>query len=174
TIEELLGRSLGPGNVRAQVTAEMDFDRITENAEIYDPDGQVVRSTQTVEELASNQDGAPAGVTVGNNLPDALPELDTGSGSQSQTSRVEETVNYEITKTVKTHIREAGMVRRLSVAVMINGSGVVDDQGNRTYQPRSAEEMEKISALVRSAVGYDASRGDTVEVVEMPFVAAEL
>lgn len=173
TIEELLGRSLGPGNVRAQVTAEMDFDRITENAEIYDPDGQVVRSTQTVEELASNQDGAPAGVTVGNNLPDALPELDTGSGSQSQTSRVEETVNYEITKTVKTHIREAGMVRRLSVAVMINGSGVVDDQGNRTYQPRSAEEMEKISALVRSAVGYDASRGDTVEVVEMPFVAAE-
>src|SRR3546814_4358015 len=87
----------------------MDFDRITENAEIYDPDGQVVRSTQTVEEQASNQDGAPAGITVGNNLPDALPELDTGTGSQSQTSRIEETVNYEITKTVKTHIREAGM-----------------------------------------------------------------
>src|SRR3546814_5025147 len=121
SIEELLGRSLGPGNVRAQVAAEMDFDRITENAEIYDPDGQVVRSTQTVEEQASNQDGAPAGITVGNNLPDALPELDTGTGSQSQTSRIEETVNYEITKTVKTHIREAGMVRRLSVAVMVNG-----------------------------------------------------
>src|SRR3546814_5749514 len=86
----------------------MDFDRITENAEIYDPDGQVVRSTQTVEEQASNQDGAPAGITVGNNLPDALPDLDTGSGSQSQTSRIEETVNYEITKTVKTHIHEAG------------------------------------------------------------------
>lgn len=170
TIEELLARSLGPGNVRAQVSAEMDFDRVTENAEIYDPDGQVVRSTQVVEEQASNQDGAPAGVTVGNNLPDALPELDTGTGSQSQTSRTEETVNYEITKTVKTHIREAGMVRRLSVAVMVNGNSVTDGEGNTTYEPRSAEELEKITALVRTAVGYDEERGDSIEVVEMPFV----
>ncbi len=170
TIEELLARSLGPGNVRAQVSAEMDFDRITENAEIFDPDGQVVRSTQVVEEQASNQDGAPAGVTVGNNLPDALPELDTGSGSQSSTSRTEETVNYEITKTVKTHIREAGMVRRLSVAVMVNGTLVQDADGNTTYEPRGAEELEKITALVRSAVGYDEERGDTIEVVEMPFI----
>ncbi|WP_193371033.1 flagellar basal-body MS-ring/collar protein FliF [Pelagibius marinus] len=170
TIEEMLARSLGPGNVRAQVSAEMDFDRITENAEIFDPDGQVVRSTQVVEEQATNQDGAPAGVTVGNNLPDALPELDTGSGSQSQTSRTEETVNYEITKTVKTHIREAGMVRRLSVAVMVNGKTVQDAEGNPTYEPRNAEELEKITALVRSAVGYDEGRGDTIEVVEMPFI----
>ena len=170
TIEELLTRSLGPGNVRAQVSAEMDFDRVTENAEIFDPDGQVVRSTQVVEEQASNQDGAPDGVTVGNNLPDALPELDGGAGSQSQTSRTEETVNYEITKTVKTHIREAGMVRRLSVAVMVNGKTVMDDEGNPTYEPRGIEEIEKITALVRSAVGYDEARGDTIEVVEMPFV----
>ncbi len=170
TIEELLARSLGPGNIRAQVSAEMDFDRVTENAEIFDPDGQVVRSTQVVEEQANNQDGAPAGVTVGNNLPDALPELDGGSGTQSQTSRTEETVNYEITKTVKTHIREAGMVRRLSVAVMVNGTTVPDADGNPTYEPRGAEEIEKITALVRSAVGYDEARGDTIEVVEMPFI----
>ncbi len=170
TIEELLARSLGPGNVRAQVSAEMDFDRVTENAEIFDPDGQVVRSTQVVEEQATNQDGAPAGVTVGNNLPDALPELDSGSGSQSQTSRTEETVNYEITKTVKTHIREAGMVRRLSVAVMVNGKTVQDAEGNPTYEPRTVEELEKITALVRTAVGYDEVRGDTIEVVEMPFI----
>jgi flagellar M-ring protein FliF len=170
TIEELLARSLGPGNVRAQVSAEMDFDRITENAEIFDPDGQVVRSTQVVEEQANNQDGAPAGVTVGNNLPDALPELDSGSGSQSQTSRTEETVNYEITKTVKTHIREAGEIKRLSVAVMVNGKTVQDADGNSTYEPRTADELEKITALVRTAVGYDESRGDTIEVVEMPFI----
>ena len=173
TVEEMLSRSLGAGNVRAQVSAEMDFDRITENAEIFDPDGQVVRSTQTIEEQASDQDGAPDGVTVGNNLPDALPELDAGAGSQSQTSRTEETVNYEITKTVKTHIREAGMVRRLSVAVMVNGTSSLDGEGNPTYEPRGAEELEKITALVRSAVGYDAARGDTIEVVEMPFVALE-
>jgi len=173
TIEELLSRSLGPGNVRAQVSAEMDFDRITENAEIFDPDGQVVRSTQVVEEQANSQDGAPPGVTVGNNLPDALPQLDDGSGNQSQTSRTEETVNYEITKTVKTHIREAGMVRRLSVAVMVNGKTTLNGEGNPTYEQRSADELEKITALVRSAVGYDEVRGDSIEVVEMPFIAIE-
>lgn len=170
TIEELLGRSLGAGNVRAQVSAEMDFDRITENAEIFDPDGQVVRSTQVVEEQANNQDGAPAGVTVGNNLPDALPDLDDGSGSQSQTSRTEETVNYEITKTVKTHIREAGMVRRLSVAVMVNGKSSVNEEGQQVYEARTVEEIDKIKALVRSAVGFDEERGDVIDVVEMPFV----
>ncbi|MEQ8357331.1 MAG: flagellar basal-body MS-ring/collar protein FliF [Kiloniellaceae bacterium] len=173
TIEEMLARSLGPGNVRAQVSAEMNFDRVTENAEIFDPDGQVVRSTQVVEEQASNQDGAPDGITVGNNLPDALPELDGAAGSQSQTSRTEETVNYEITKTVKTYIREAGMVQRLSVAVMVNGKTVQDADGNTTYEPRSAEELEKITALVSSAVGYDEVRGDTIEVVEMPFIEVQ-
>src|SRR3546814_20005159 len=63
------------------------------------------------------------------------------------------------------------MVRRLSVAVMVNGGATTDAEGNPTYEPRSVEEMEKITALVRSAVGYDESRGDTIEVVEMPFVA---
>ncbi|WP_420348849.1 flagellar basal-body MS-ring/collar protein FliF [Pelagibius sp.] len=173
TIEELLSRSLGAGNVRAQVSAEMDFDRITENAEIFDPDGQVVRSTQVVEEQANSQDGAPAGVTVGNNLPDALPDLDEGGGSQSQTSRTEETVNYEITKTVKTHIREAGLVRRISVAVMVNGRSVTNEEGQSAYEARTQEEMEKIASLVRSAVGYDETRGDTIEVVEMPFIELE-
>src|SRR3546814_1078360 len=135
TIEELLGRSLGPGNVRAQVAAEMDFDRITENAEIYDPDGQVVRSTQTVEEQASNQDGAPAGITVGNNLPDALPELDTGTGSQSQTSRIEETVDRKITKPVHTHIRNAGMARRPPAAVLVTGHATTAPEGKHPNAP---------------------------------------
>src|SRR3546814_9721058 len=135
TIEELLGRSLGPGNVRAQVAAEMDFDSITENAEIYDPDGQVVRSTQTVEEQASNQDGAPDGITVGNNLPDALPELATGTGSQSQTSRIEETVHYDTTKTVKTHIHQAGMVARLTDAVMGKGKSATSPARKPHNQP---------------------------------------
>jgi len=171
TIEELLERSVGPGNVRAEVTAEMDFDRITENAETYDPDGQVVRSTQTVEEASQNSDGQDAaGVTVGNNLPDAaLPGLGGESGSQSQASRTEETVNYEISRVVKTHVRETGAVRRLSVAVLINGVTSTDASGQQVYQPRAAEELDKLAALVRSAVGYDEARGDSVEVVNMQF-----
>src|SRR3546814_18623991 len=63
------------------------------------------------------------------------------------------------------------MVRRLSLAVIVNGDATTDAEGNPTYEPRSVEEMEKITALVRSAVGYDESRGDTIEVVEIPFVA---
>src|SRR3546814_14891203 len=74
TIEELLGRSLGPGNVRAQVAAEMDFDRITENAQISDPHSPVVRTTHTGEEEASNPHAAPARITVATNLLAALPD----------------------------------------------------------------------------------------------------
>lgn len=168
SIEELLQRSLGYGKVRAEVTAEMNFDRITTNSETYDPDGQVVRSTQTVEEQSDSTEGADA-VTVANNLPD--PTLQDAAGqSRSTTARTEETVNYEITKTVETHVSEAGTVKRLSVAVLVDGLYSPAEDGTLAYEPRSAEELEKIAKLVRSAVGFDEARGDTVEVVNMRFV----
>lgn len=168
SIEELLQRSLGYGKVRAEVTAEMNFDRITTNSEIYDPDGQVVRSTQTVEEQSDSSEGTDP-VTVANNLPD--PTLQDAAGqSRSTTARTEETVNYEITKTVETHVSEAGTVKRLSVAVLVDGTYTPGEDGTLTYQPRSPEELEKIAKLVRSAVGFDEARGDTVEVVNMRFI----
>ncbi|MEE8536180.1 MAG: flagellar basal-body MS-ring/collar protein FliF [Kiloniellales bacterium] len=170
TIETLLERSVGAGNVRAEVSAEMDFDRITESAEIFDPDGQVVRSTQTVEETSDSQDGQVARpVTIGNNLPDNLPQLGEGDASVNRTSRIEETVNYEISRTTKTHVRETGQVKRLSVAVLINGIVGTDDDGQDTYQPRLPEELEQLAALVRSTVGYNEARGDTLEIVNLRF-----
>jgi flagellar M-ring protein FliF len=173
-IEDMLARSLGAGSVRAQVTADMDFDRVTENSEIYDPDGQVVRSTQVVEESTSETDNQPPGVTVGANLPGAeLPRFDEGGGSAAQTTRTEETVNFDISRTTRTHIRETGIVRHLSVAVMVDGKRVVDEAGQSQYQPRQPEELDQIAALVRSAVGIDESRGDRLEVVNMPFVELE-
>ncbi len=171
TVEELLERSVGPGNVRAQITAEMDFDRITENSEIYDPDGQVVRSTQTIEEKTGSSDaqGLPP-VTVGGNLPDSTLLGAEGAASSSTAQRSEETVNFEISKTIKTHVRESGVVRKLSIAVLINGTTGVTEEGEITYEPRSAEEMEQLATLVRSAVGYDEARGDTIELVNMHFI----
>lgn len=171
TIEQLLERSVGPGNVRAQVTAAMDFDRITENSEIFDPDGQVVRSTQTIEEESGSSDGqSNPPVTVSGNLPDiALPSPE-GTESKSTALRNEETVNYEISKTVKTHVRETGVVRRLSIAVLINGTTTTTEEGETVYEPRAPEEMEQLASLVRSAAGYDESRGDTIEVINMRFV----
>ncbi len=173
TVEELLERSVGIGNVRVQVSAAMDFDRITENAEIFDPDGQVARSTQTIEEETGSTDGEGlAPVTVGGNLPDAgLPPVGA-NGTQSSATRVEETTNFEISRTMKTHVRESGTVRRLSVAVLINGITSQPSEGESTYQPRKPAEMDQLSALVRSAVGFDESRGDTLEIVNMPFVDA--
>lgn len=171
TIEELLEKSVGPGNVRAEVSAEMDFDRVTENAEIYDPDGQVVRSSQTVEESSDSQDGQVAQpVTIGNNLPNAdLPDLGEGESSINRESRVEETVNYEISRTVKTHVRESGLVRRLSVAILVNGIVTADENGETQYQARSPEELEQLAALARSTAGYDEARGDSLEIVNMRF-----
>nr|WP_207140286.1 flagellar basal-body MS-ring/collar protein FliF [Rhodovibrio salinarum] len=170
TVEELLARSLGPGNVRAEVAVDMNFDRITENSETYDPDSQIARSTQTIEENERDveSEGEQA-VTVGNNLPDANAQGEGQTTQQSTANRTEETVNYEISKVVKTHVTEGGRVNRLSLAVLVDGRYVTNENGEQVYQPRNDEELQQIAALARSAVGFDAERGDTVEVINMQF-----
>lgn len=173
TLEELLERSVGAGKVRAEVSAEMDFDRIVTNTESYDPDGQVVRSTQTVTENSdSSEANTSTAVTVTANLPEGA---DTGSQNRnsSRSTRSEETVNYEITKTVKSHVRESGAVRRLSVAILVDGVTTVDANGARQYQARSAEDMQRLAALARTAIGFNQQRGDTLEIANLPFARAE-
>jgi flagellar M-ring protein FliF len=171
TVEELIEHSVGVGKVRAEITAEMDFDRITTNTETYDPNGQVVRSTQTVEESSNDSDskGRPA-VTVRNNLPDANAQQGGTAQSNSASSRTEETVNYEISKTVRSHVREVGTMKRVSAAVLVDGTYSMQG-GKVSYQPRSKEEMEALAKLVRSAIGYDEGRGDRVELINMQFAA---
>lgn len=175
-VEDLLGRTIGYGKVRAEVSADLDFDRITTQSEIFDPESQVVRSTQTVNEANESQDRDPAQpVTVDQNLPTAQ----AGGGNSAalasnKQSRNEETINYEISRTTKNHVRETGQVRRLSVAVLVDGIYTPQAGGARpTYQPRSEQEMESLKSLVRSAVGLDAVRGDTLEVVNMRFWSPE-
>lgn len=172
TVEELLERSVGAGRVRAEVTVDMDFDRIATTQELYDPDGQVVRSSVTLEEKEDSQDADPDSVSVSQNLPDAATNAAGGPRSSTSQNRTQETVNYEISKTVRNHVKELGVVRRLSVAVLVDGMYTTTD-GDRTYQPRSEHELEQIGTLVRSAVGYDAGRGDQVEIVNMRFAGAD-
>jgi len=165
TVEELLERTLGVGRVRAEVAAEMDFDRVTTKDERWDPDSQVIRSTQSVQESeGSTERRGENVVSVTTNLP-ATEENQQGPAASSTTSRSEETVNFEISKTIRTQIRETGLVRRLSVAVVVDGT--TDAQGS--WQARSPEDMKRIEALVKSAVGFDAKRGDTVEVANLEF-----
>ncbi len=182
-IEELLAQSVGYGKVRAKVSVDMDFDRITTQSEIYDPESQVVRSQQTVSEESKNAEGGNnAAVSVQNNLPTGI-EQGGGAdgGSNNSNNRTEETFNYEINKTIRSQVREAGQVRRQSIAVAVDGKyepekdkeGKEVKDGKPTYVPRTSEEMEQIKSLVRSAVNFDATRGDTIEVVNMPFQQAE-
>ncbi len=174
-VEQLLERSVGIGKARVDVHAEMNFDRITTNFETYDPDGQVVRSTQTDNQSDSSGNAAGAAVSVSTNLPNGqtAPNSSGGDNKQSKSTHTQETVNYEISKTIKSQISDQGTVKRLSVAVLVDGATTAGADGKKTYKPRSADELKQLTALVRSAVGYDEKRGDTVEVVNMPFAGAE-
>jgi flagellar M-ring protein FliF len=170
TIEDLVGRTVGYGKVRASVTAELNFDRTTTEEEMYNPEQQVARSTQTVEEGASERDAdTQKNVSVENNLPGVGGDTLGDQSPTSTSNRTEETTNYEISKTVRNTVREGGDIRRLSVAVLVDGTYKTDKDGNKTYEPRSDAELDKISALVRSAIGLDSQRGDTLEVVNMQF-----
>ncbi|MEL7016147.1 MAG: flagellar basal-body MS-ring/collar protein FliF [Pseudomonadota bacterium] len=164
TVNDLIGRIVGPENVRARVAADFDVSRVTETAEIVDPDSQVVLSSTLIEESAD--DNRPArGVSVGNALPNANAADPSGDADRSQTRRTEEITNYEITKTVRNAVRDEGLVlNRVTVAVAINNR---DDNGAVT--PLGADTLARLEALVKSAVGFDATRGDQVDIVDMPF-----
>lgn len=172
-IIQLLGRTVGPDNVKAEVTVEMAMDRVATTQEIYDPNGQVVRSQVTVDEKESSEDKEQPSVSVTQNLPDANASSAAGAKSSTNQARTQETVNYEIGKKVVNQVREAGEVRRVSAAVMINGILGKDANGQDTYQPRDKQTMESLAAAVRSAIGYDANRGDVVEVVNLRFASVE-
>lgn len=176
SVEELVERTVGFGRVRAEVSADIDYDRKVVSQEAYDPDTQVARSTQIIEENQNEQDTAGQdNVTVQNNLPEAQAGNagDGGLVSQQSLSKIEETTNFEISRTVTETIREGGELNRLSVAVLVDGRYTLNDDDDRVYQPRTDQELEQIATLVRSAVGFDAERGDTVEVVNMQFDRSE-
>jgi len=128
----------------------------------------VVRSTQTNSDNSKSTEATPS-VSVQNNLPNA--DVATpAAGNQDQ--KQEETTNYEINKTVRTIAREQAQIHRISVAVMVDGTDTRAPDGTVTWTARPAEELERISRLVKSAIGFDAKRGDQVEVVSMRFAAA--
>jgi flagellar M-ring protein FliF len=175
SIEDLLAQTLGPDKIRAEVNADLDFNQVTTNTENFNPDGQVVRSTQTVEENdSSNERQQDNNVSVANNIPNPpAQQSGAGSNSQSQNQRNEETVNYEISKTTQVEVKQTGNVKRISAAVLVDGTYTTDANGNQTYTPRPQAELDQIATLVKSAIGFDAKRGDVVEVVNMQFTAPD-
>ncbi len=167
SLEDLVEKVIGVGKVRAQVAADMDFDRLVTNSEKYDPEGQVVRSTQSNSERESSQEkNGKENVSVANNLPPPASAPGDNGGSTHSNEHTDETTNYEISKTTLNHVTEGGKINKLSVAILVDGT-YADD--NKTYTPRTDDELKQLRTLIASAVGYDEKRGDKLEVVNMRF-----
>ncbi len=169
-IESIVSSVVGPGRARVQLSADFDFNRITETFDRFDPEGRVLRSSQTREETtATASSEAPASVST--ELPGATPTAPNGT-PRDQSRKSEETVNYEISRSTKTEVTEGGRVKRISAAVLVDGSYGKNDKGDVVYQPRSKEELDRIGALVRTAIGFDQKRGDQIEIVNLRFAEA--
>ncbi len=169
-VEDIVARIVGDGRVRVRVSAEMDYSKITETTDVYDPDGQVVRSTQSREETSNAT--TPTGndsVSVGNELPAANGPAGGDGSQQENTNKNEEVVNFEISRTTKTEVAEGGRIKRLSVAVLVDGIYQKNASGVVNYSPRPKAQIDQITALVRSAIGFDKDRGDQVQVVNLRF-----
>lgn len=185
-IYELLEPVVGRDNLRATVTADLDFSQIESTAEEYKPNQGAnaqasVRSQQSQEAInanpqlptgvpgaATNQPPVPATAPI-NGQAQALQPAQGGAGGQQSTRR-ENVTNYELDKTVRVTRNAVGTVRRLNAAVVVNHRSATDAKGKTTSQPVSAEELTKLTELVREALGYSQDRGDSIKVISAPFV----
>src|ERR1700741_3025126 len=166
-VEDIVSSVVGQGRARVQLSADFDYNKVTQTSDRFDPEGRVLRSSQTREESSASAENNGQ-VTVNNELPGNRNQ-DNAAASRDQSKKTEETNNYEISRTTKTEVTEAGRVNRISVAVLVDGSYSKNDKGELVYQERPKEELERIAALVRSAIGFDQKRGDQVEVVNLKF-----
>jgi flagellar M-ring protein FliF len=167
-VEDIVSSVVGTGRARVELSADFDYNKITQTSDKFDPEGRVLRSSQTREEQSAS--GVDNGqVTVGNELPGAPQNNGSGPQPRDQSKKTEETNNYEISRTTKTEVTEAGRVNRISVAVLVDGAYSKSEKGDLVYKERSKDELDRIAALVRSAIGFDQKRGDQVEVVNLKF-----
>jgi flagellar M-ring protein FliF len=171
-IEAIVSSVVGTGRARVQLSADFDYNKITQTSDRFDPEGRVLRSTQTREESTATAENTGQ-VTVNNELP-GNQRQDNPSAARDVSKKSEETNNYEISRTTKTEVTEVGRVNRISVAVLVDGSYVKNEKGEMVYQERGKEQLDRIATLVRSAIGFDQKRGDQVEVVNLKFAEAPL
>ena len=177
-VQSMLERAVGPGKVVVRVSGTLDFKQVERTEEKYDPDTTAVRSEQRVQENSSGSATTASGVPgVVSNLPGAKNENPQAAGGKggnsSQSNKTQETINYEINKTVNHILEPVGTLKQLSAAVLIDGSYEAikgaDGKETKKYIPRTDEELRKYEEIVKKSIGYNAERGDQVEVVSIPF-----
>ncbi len=167
-IEEMLMPIFGPGHVIAKVNADMDYSQKTIRREIFDPEKTAVRSEQRSEESQQGRANLEAGAPDANFRGDGI----TGSVSDQNGSRETRTTNYEINKEEQQIVGNVGDLRRLTVAVIIDGT-YEKVEGSWQFVPRKDEELKRVRQLVSNAVGLDEKRGDALEVSSAPFTDSE-
>lgn len=170
-VERLLEARVGRGNAVVEVAVATVTERETITERRLDPEGRVAISTDS-EESSGSSEGNEGAVTVASNLPDG--DAGAEGGSRSQEAQTRERVNYEVSETRREVEREPGDIRRLTVAVLVDGVPGETPEGEPTVVPRGAEEIEALRGLVASAVGFDEARGDTITIQSMPFESAEI
>ena len=189
-IHALLEPIVGPNNLRATVVADLDFSQVEQTSEAYAPNQgasapQAVRSQQTNESLSGNGNSTPTGVpgAVSNQPPVPAQAPIAGASAPLQgapgagtggSSRRDSVTNFELDKTVRVVRQASGGVRRLSTAVVLNHRTKVDAKGKTTTEPVPEAEVERLTALVREAIGYNAQRGDSLQILSAPFVKPEI
>jgi len=175
-IERLLAARVGEGNAVVQVNVDLTTARETIRERRIDPDSRVVIATETEERDDSASDAQAAGVTVASNLPEGDGAEDAGQ-SRSQTSESRERITFDLSELQREVEQQPGDIRRITVAVLLNGVAMIDEDGVERIEPRPAPEIEALRNLVQSAIGFDADRGDSVVIDSMAFddrVAADL
>lgn len=170
TVSQLLTPYLGHGSFRVAVTAQLNMDRIVVAEESFDPETQIERSRHNVAESEeSNDTSVDPPTTVSQNLPSQDVPNGAGAQSSSTTRRQEETINYEISSVRRERISEGGNIERVNVAILVDGVRGSGADGAEVYEPRTEEELQKIATIVRTATGFDQSRGDVVTVENVRF-----
>jgi len=170
-LQSLLDKVVGSGKSVARVSATFDFKQVEKYEERYDPETAAVRSEQRSEEKGATSTTASGVPGVQSNLNRA--NAPGGTNTQGGASKSDETLNYEVSRSTARIIEPVGSLSKVSVAILVDGKyelapGAKPDAKPK-YQPRSPDELQKIEALVKSAVGFNAERGDQVTVANIPF-----
>ena len=169
SVIRIVERIVGAGNAAVEVHAQLNTQRVEQQEEMYNPRQQVARSEQIIEETQQSQSSAPSDIVgLAGNVPEGN-EGGMNDTSQEEQTRSEQTINYEISKTVRNIVQAAGSVERLSVAVLVAGREVTSETGDTSYETLPPSTLRNIEELVKTAIGFNEDRGDKVQVVNMPF-----
>ncbi len=168
-IERLLAARVGAGRAVVEVMIDADMDSQTITERIVDPTSRVTVSSDTEEKTDNSSGSNSGGVTVASNLPDGETDA-TGGNSNSSSNLTRERLNFEVSETRRERVILPGQIRKISVAVIVDGISSSGDDGATTWSPRSETELTSLRALVESAIGFDPGRGDvvTIETLEFP------